>query len=122
MCLVKTTLKPGSQAFLSWRPVPMKFFSFVGRRGRSGSKANRTQLASILCIFYTITHFFVHAVSILLPFGVYLGDALLPVADDDSSDPQSKLAFSNLTCPVFGEEQDTLYVRTHQKMGNTLVG
>ena len=48
--------------------------------------------------------------SILFPFGVAVGDEITPAFDDGSSDPVSKLAFSNLSCPFYGVEEDTLYV------------
>ena len=48
--------------------------------------------------------------SVLLPFGVAVGDELVPPADDGSSDAVSKLGFSNLTCLFYGVEEDTLFV------------
>ena len=42
----------------------------------------------------------------LLPFGESSGDQLLQSTDDGSSEPQVEID----PCPVFGVEQDTIYV------------
>ena len=47
----------------------------------------------------------------LLPFGVFAGDQVVPPADDGSSTPQSKLAVANITCPFYGTNEGTIYVR-----------
>ena len=57
-----------------------------------------------LCIIVFLTE------SILLPFGISVGDELVAPALDGSSDPVSKLAFSNLSCPFYGVEEDILFV------------
>ena len=50
------------------------------------------------------------AVSVLLPFGVATGDELVPPALDGTSDPVFIFEFSNLSCPFYGVEEDTLFV------------
>ena len=52
--------------------------------------------------------------SVLLPFGVAVGDELVPPADDGTSDPVSKLGFSNLFYPFYGVEEDTLFVSANE--------
>ena len=57
-----------------------------------------------MCNYFT-------AVSVLLPFGVTAGDELVPPALDGTSDPVFFiLNFSNLSCPFYGVEEDTLFV------------
>ena len=47
---------------------------------------------------------------VLLPFGVPLGDVLIPSSLSATSGPQSKLAISNITCPFFGTSESIIYV------------
>ena len=48
--------------------------------------------------------------SVLLPSGVAAGDELVPPALDGTSDPVFIFEFSNLSCPFYGVEEDTLFV------------
>ena len=45
----------------------------------------------------------------LLPFGPAEGDQVLPQVDDGSSPPQVKMDFPT-SCPVFGAQEDTIFV------------
>ena len=47
---------------------------------------------------------------VLLPFGLPFGDELLPPFLFATSDPQSKLAISNITCPFFGRSESIIHV------------
>ena len=47
---------------------------------------------------------------VLLPFGSSFGDELLPASLFATSDQQSKLAISNITCPFFGTSESIIYV------------
>ena len=46
-------------------------------------------------------------VGILLPYGEFFGDEVFPPMDDDSSAPLYRMS----PFPIFGEMEDTLYVR-----------
>lgn len=54
---------------------------------------------------------------VLLPFGVSLGDELIPAGLFNSSGPQSKLAIYNVTCPFFGTRESTLHVSRQELIG-----
>ena len=78
-----------------------------------------TTCQGMLCLSFIPLRFdWIHSLSltesVLLPFGLIAGDELVPPFD--SSDPVSKLGFSNLSCPFFGVEEDTLFVsESHMK-------
>ena len=46
----------------------------------------------------------------LLPFGLSVGDELVPPALDGSTTPQSKAALFDIACPFFGVEETILHV------------
>ena len=72
----------------------------------------------VVPLFHPLSFDQIHSLSltesVLFPFGLTAGDELVPPFIP--SDPVSKLGFSNLSCPFFGVEEDTLFVsESHMK-------
>ena len=45
-----------------------------------------------------------------LPFNTSFGDEVLPTGDDVASSAQIKPSLTGLTCPFYGNQEDTIYV------------
>ena len=63
---------------------------------------------------------FLLTATILFPFGLAVGDEIVSPQLDGSSRSVSKLGFSDLSCPFFGVDEDTLFVSLYIHTGYAL--